>query len=140
MFHAIRSGRLMPRGLLLTLFASALLLRAMVPTGWMPSTEGGFRIELCTGMGAAEASPEARQAMAALINHQASGGGEKKSASDHPCIFTALGFAFAAPDPTPALTITPHVAGPHSLPDNHVTIGHGLAAPPPPSTGPPILA
>ncbi len=41
------------------LLAAALLVRAAVPTGWMPMAdgEGGLRIMLCSGSGAVELAP-----------------------------------------------------------------------------------
>lgn len=138
MLTAIRSGRVLPRGLVLALFASALLLRMLVPAGWMPAAGGDLRIVICTGMGAAEAPPEALKAMAAYAGHK-SPDHDGKSSPDHPCSFFGLALAMALAA-TPAPLEAPKPAQAFEPPALTVAIGRGLAAPPPPSTGPPAIA
>ena len=123
------------RALALWIVACALMLRIVVPAGWMPviGQDGMTRITLCTGQGMVEAFVD----RAGTIHHKAPGQSEPKT--DQPCSFAGLAFAFtapAAPAIQPPLQIA--AADPASLP-GRVSIGHGLAAPPPPATGPPII-
>jgi hypothetical protein len=94
----------------LLLVALALAVRLAVPTGWMPG-EKTFQLTLCTGVDTETVWMDSK---GKLHNQKPHGGegGEKQ-----PCApFVSAGFA--RPE---------------------VTVGRGLAAPPPPQTGPPIL-
>jgi len=118
----------------LPLIVCALLLRVIVPQGWMPSLDhsGTIKIEMCSG----------------LANHEAAitlnVGGHKADPSDqhhqdHVCPFAGLSAAF---DNARLPTLEAPFRHTHaSLPLSFgiVFIGRGLAAPPPPSTGPPTL-
>jgi len=124
---SIRSHRLWA----LSILASALLLRLVVPAGWMPGTaaDGSIRIELCTGQGVVEAWVDGD----GKLHDQPA----EKSANDQPCAYAGLGRAFAAPV-APLLVAAIAVPAPPILsPAPIVSIGRGLAAPPPPATGPP---
>lgn len=136
------TGRILPA----LLVAAALLLRIAVPAGWMPASdaEGGMRITLCTGYGMVQAwvddegkihrsPPNARGAG----NDGSKDGG--KSAPDH-CPFTAsaLSLAQATTPDLPEIQPQPHVLP--ALERLETIPGRGLAAPPPPQTGPPALA
>ncbi len=60
-------------------------------------------------------------------------------ANDHPCAFAGLAQAFAAADPVALpITLPAPVIDPPLVPAS-VAVGRGLAAPPPPQTGPPLL-
>jgi hypothetical protein len=118
----------------LTLIACAMLLRILIPAGWMPTTgvDGMNRISICTGMGAETA----------WIDRGGKIHKETPSSSHHdlqPCGFGVLGLglnetpALILPLPALAADVVALVA--RQTP----SIGHGLAAPPPPSTGPPSL-
>ena len=124
------------RTLLLLLVALAIGVRAAVPAGWMPMTgaDGATRLVLCpgndaamTGMAMAATSPDRHHDPAA-------------PAADHDCPFgvAALAIDLAVPLAAPLgvgiATATVPVRSPALLP------GRGLAAPPPPSTGPPASA
>jgi hypothetical protein len=134
---------------LLVLLAVGLALRALVPTGWMPVLDvDGLRLELCGGWQAA--TPIRPSTMAA---HHGAGGhqmatapaghhqpkGKHEKAGDQPCAFAAAALAWlgdVGPREMPTALAT--VA---ALPfPAAVGIGRGLAAPPPPSTGPPSLS
>ncbi|RXD05153.1 hypothetical protein EQZ23_08545 [Sphingomonas sp. UV9] len=129
---------------LLLLFACAMLVRALIPTGWMPITDAqGFHIVLCSGTGPAMLStgPSAK----APMNHAMAGMHHEKSSDhhsqgpEHPCAFAGVTPAIDAPTlaaPLPLVRIRATPALARAL----VTIGHGLAAPPPPQTGPPTFA
>ncbi|HEU4959514.1 MAG TPA: hypothetical protein VFT56_03830 [Sphingomonas sp.] len=133
--HALRSLTVVQRRLLLALFACALVLRIAIPSGWMPVADaGGWRLTVCDGMGPAAAMA----AMPGMAHHQHAP--PPHDQGDHPCTFAGLALAVALPDlvpvpvvPAPLAMAPPAVAG-------LVAIGRGLAAPPPPATGPPAFA
>jgi hypothetical protein len=120
----------------LLLVVTALLARSIAPEGWMPvvNAAGGIEITVCNGTGPDDAmvlSPDGK------LHHKIPG---KSQPGDHACAFSGLGIADApptlvalalpdfAPETTPALDRIDAVPG------------RGLAAPPPPATGPPSLA
>ena len=109
------------RQLVLALLALVLAMRVAVPAGWMPQVgaDGQARLVLCSGFGAE--TP-----------------GKDKSAqhAEMPCVGAGV---FTAIDTPPiALIATARPAfGPLPLPRLIVAVGQGLAAPPPPKTGPP---
>ena len=105
----------------------ALLFKVYVPTGFMVG-DGGT-VVICTGMGPMKMADTYREAPAAPDKHK----------TDHACPFAGnaapplaplIGAALVAP--TALETRTDTVA-------LNVAPGRGLAAPPPPSTGPPLL-
>ncbi len=112
------------------------MMRVLFPAGWMPSAEKGQMITLCTGIGV----KQAWLGNDGVLQDQAPK--EKQHGSDpdqNPCAFSGIGFAAinsAAFAPSPQLisieTQLAHIG-------KAVTIGRGLAAPPPPATGPPAL-
>jgi hypothetical protein len=119
------------RRVALALVACALLLRIAVPGGWMPSDQGRW-IELCTGDGMVTAFVDARNQM-----HDRDPG-QAHEAKQH-CAFAGLTAPFDPPiaiDPELLAVTTEPVSAPKPL---SVAIGQGLAAPPPPSTGPPTF-
>ncbi len=83
-------------GLVWLLLAGALLLRAAMPTGWMPTTdETGFRILLCSGSGPVEtATAELKERLQAGHAQQNDGNDTPRD----PCPFgLALSQALAMP-------------------------------------------
>lgn len=133
----------MPRAAALALIACALFLRFLVPQGWMPMQTGqGWRITLCSGSGPMIAAPAMTMpgmthAMAMPAHHLPA---DNWDAGDHPCAFANLALALNDPGTPvpllPRLLLSAWIAGPAAL----VAIGRGLAAPPPPATGPPTLS
>lgn len=114
------------------LVALALLMRLLVPVGWMPAAEQGFAITLCTGEGAVSAWVDDKGEI-----HKGKPAAEQTS---HPCIFAGFGVALDLPSFT--AIGAPLLLAAEALPPFArfvVAIGQGLAAPPPPSTGPPII-
>jgi hypothetical protein len=116
------------------LILCALFLRMLIPSGWMPTVDsaGYTRISLCTGMGEQAAWIDTKGGL-----HKSDPA--KKHQGNNPCVFASLGAALdvshlALPD----LLVATSRDNSGQLPVS-VAIGHGLAAPPPPSTGPPIL-
>lgn len=136
-----------PRGvhaLWLALIGCALLLRALIPAGWMPTrTAEGFVLELCSGRMPGGTAPQVEaaqalldQALAGTADHRDNSDG---AAKDQPCTFAGL--TPVAPPPAVLAPLAP-VSPPVDLPPPALTaaIGRGLPAPPPPSTGPPLTA
>lgn len=114
----------------LGLLALALLLRLLVPAGWMPATGSGYQITLCTGMGAVSAWVGK--------DGQIHKGKPADSKTEQPCAFSGFSAALNLPM-LDGLAIAPSIAASVVLITKltAVTIGRGLAAPPPPQTGPP---
>jgi len=113
----------------LALIAFALLLRVLIPAGFMPAAGQGFAITLCTSMGAIPAWVDAKGNV-----HKGKPATDKQD--KQPCPFAAFGVAMAMPGAADAGILS--VAA-FALPSlfRTVAIGRGLAAPPPPPTGPP---
>ena len=123
--------------LALAVLACALALRMLVPQGWMPVSDGhGFRITMCSGRGPMEMDM-VMPGMAMKHGHSDHG---QQPMQDHPCTFAHLALALAEPV-LPALALPP-LARAEALAGKPagIAIGRGLAAPPPPATGPPVLA
>lgn len=120
-------------GWALALLFCALLVRAMVPAGWMPVASGnGYSIEFCTGKGAVSMWVDG----AGKVHKQKPA---SREGADQPCAFSGLAHAVALPEvTTPPVPLIAIVAMLGALPIAAVAVGRGLAAPPPPPTGPPI--
>ncbi|TPG18556.1 hypothetical protein EAH87_10665 [Sphingomonas koreensis] len=88
-------------------------------------------------MGALDA-PDHAMAMPGMAGHSTPAD-HKHDDGDHTCPFAGAALALAEPT-VPTLDL-PLVAAntPSRLPRFTVDVGHGLAAPPPPATGPPSL-
>jgi hypothetical protein len=114
---------------------AAFALRMLVPSGWMPSVDeaGLTRITLCTGTGVSDAWLDSKGGL-----HKSDP--DQKKQADSPCAFAGLGAAFDLVDqPEPELRSVLLATGAWHAPQP-ASIGQGLAAPPPPSTGPPVLS
>lgn len=122
----------------LLLIACALLLRIMVPAGWMPQIGGGqVSLSWCADSGLS--GPAALAEAKALL---AKATGEKpahKPAPDHPCAFAGAAQQLAMVEAA-IVPPAPIVHAPRLHPRLTTAPGRGLAAPPPRSTGPPLLA
>lgn len=130
MLQGLRTARAMPKALMTAILAAILLLRVLIPQGWMPvETEHGWQITICTGTGAMQMTmpdPTGR--------HR-----QDHSPADHPCTFAGFALALDRAMP-PILALAPVIlSGWLVAAGRTVTIGRGLAAPPPPATGPPSL-
>jgi hypothetical protein len=113
------------RAVLLLLAMTAMGMRAVAPPGYMVSAgDGRVAITLCNG------------ASASIDLGKDHGKGTRGEAS--PCVFAAVAHAAApvAAIAAPALRF----AFVDTAPVAPARIGEGLAAPPPPSTGPPLNA
>jgi len=124
----------------LMLLVCVLIARGVGADGWMPGTtaSGGFAIVACDGMQPDDAMPMAKgMAMPHGTSHHMP---DKKPSSSHPCAFAGIGLASAPPPPvaigvplSPYTQIAPLAVA-------VIAPGRGLAAPPPPATGPPAFA
>ncbi len=133
------------RGLAVMLVACALMVRMLVPSGFMiaPSADGMPTIIVCPGQGPmAPMAPMAPMTTSAMAGHDMhhKGGDQHDRSADHPCCFApaaaAIDLAAAVHPvaPAPVAAFTPPLFHAFARP------GLGLAAPPPPKTGPPTLA
>ena len=124
----------------LILVACALLVRLLVPAGWMPTAHAnGITLGWCSGSGdrlPAEAQAMMAKAMGTAHDQAAP---KHKPSPDQPCAFAAAAQAMAVVDPIPTL------APPCLLAEAPAAVlvsvpGQGLVAPPPFATGPPLHA
>ena len=132
---ALRNLTAIERRLLLALFACAMLVRGLIPDGWMPvqAASGGIAVEICSGLG---------HETIVLPGHDAQHdkAPAHDSSGDHPCAFAGAGLAGA---PAQFALLVPPLAGHFTPPLPFAAlaaVGRGLAAPPPPPTGPPAFA
>jgi len=129
--------------LVLPLLLFCLALRSAIPAGWMPEFgEGSVSLVPCSGWVTPDHSGHDGGQSAHASHH---GSKDQKPAKSHhdmssqPCSFAAAAVDLTQQDDGPApasaipterqFTLAPAVA-----------VGRGLAAPPPPQTGPPLLA
>ena len=108
-----------------------LAMRLAVPSGWMPSIGAdGTVITICTGTGLTDVTVDADGTIHKKSPHE-------KTKADGPCAFASVGAVLDGH--APAFALEPLARVTASVAQASASIGHGLAAPPPPSTGPPIL-
>lgn len=134
---ALRTRRASTQLMALAIIACALFMRVLVPQGWMPvETASGWRIVICTGTGPMQMTMPADMASAMKGMHHGPKDQEHNS-NDHPCAFSSLAMAL---DESPLTVLDLPKLVPGTLLIRLVTVvsvGRGLAAPPPPATGPP---
>ncbi len=110
----------------------ALAVRMIIPAGWMPSAERSFAVTVCTGVNMSKVWIDTKGKI-----HKTDPS-KHKTADHEPCAFA--GMAMAADITAPLLIAI--LSGPEyrqiTVPIS-ASIGRGLAAPPPPATGPPSL-
>ena len=125
------------------LAALALLVRVLVPAGFMPMAAAGGvpTLVLCSGQGPmVMPMPQAMAGMAGMDHGKDHSGQHDGDSTNHGCFLGAISGAvdIAAPLAPIALPFITVVAS--RVASFVVRPGLGLAAPPPPKTGPPILA
>lgn len=134
---------------IVAVFALALLLKALVPAGWMPASDhGAITLRLCGGRTLAPEDRSRLQLRYGLtIDHEATAPlshsgqhDEKRQGGDPSCWFAAASLAWTFADDSPTAQTRLAAAGIVPTVPPGVAIGRGLAAPPPPATGPPILS
>ncbi len=125
------------RSVLLTLALFAVMLRVAIPAGFMmgQAPSGAFAMVICSPDGARVAAAD----WAGQDGRQKAPADSQKH--DSPCVFAGHGLADSPPPilmVRPAGMVVASAAPPPLLRDARP--GRGLAAPPPPATGPPILS
>lgn len=139
MTHSARQLPRVWRHVYLTLAALAVALKVMIPPGFMPGTPSNdlpFAIVLCTAQGAV--TVESGGALPG--EHGGSGEAPTKSAHDSPCAFAGHGVGAPLPDlheVGQAQFVTYQALFPSLSPD--LAPDRGLAGPPLPARGPPVL-
>jgi hypothetical protein len=111
----------------LALLGLALAMRVLVPAGWMPATAQGFAIAICSGSTTQAAWVDGE----GKVHKQA-----PAPAGDQHCAFAGLGLPMLGGD-VPLVVQPERAQAPLATTQALASIGHGLAAPPPPATGPP---
>lgn len=127
------------RAVLAFLLMLAIAVRTAVPAGWMPTIdERGFTLSPCSSWAPA--------AIVSTADHGAHGdhGPDTPEKSEHdastqPCAFAALAVDVPFAGSEAAFAIG-SASGGAIVRNDVVSVGRGLAAPPPPSTGPPNFA
>jgi hypothetical protein len=119
------------RNLAAAMILLALALRVIIPSGFMPSSERGFALTICTGM---DTQTVWMDKSGKLHKEDPSKG---KSVEHQPCAFagTAMVADFLAADFQIALA--PVALAIPVFAKREISVGSGLAAPPPPAIGPP---
>jgi hypothetical protein len=115
----------------LMLVVFALAVRMTIPAGWMPSTERSFALNVCTGINMSTVWIDTKGKI-----HK-SDPTKHKSSEHEPCAYAGLAIAADLAQQSSAVSAPLKQA---NIVANHVvhsSVGRGLAAPPPPSTGPP---
>jgi hypothetical protein len=111
----------------------ALAVRLAAPPGWMLAPTDGHgapRLVICTGHGPGEVGDQPRAPSPA-----------PSRSIEHPCVFAGAATPPEPQPPTlPIITPTPTAADIPVAALRDQRPGRGLAAPPPPSRGPPTIA
>jgi hypothetical protein len=132
------------RPLLALLLLAALLAKALVPAGWMPVfADGTVSLQLCGGWTPAPAAHHEAQAHGQQATHHSTtptdeGGDDAHPGANQPCAFAAAALPWTPAEASASLPPPLFVPVARRLAES-IGVGRGLAAPPPPSTGPPLL-
>lgn len=119
------------RNIAAALILLALALRVIIPSGFMPSSERGFALTICTGM---DTQTVWMDKSGKLHKEDPSKG---KSVEHQPCAFAGAAMAadFLAADFQ--IAMAPVALAIPVFAKREASVGAGLAAPPPPAIGPP---
>ena len=123
-----------PRLIAAIAIAVAILFRLAVPTGWMPAADQAFLLVPCPDQGVALPPRPAGHGAHATpdAEHDHQGAGDKQ-----PCPFAGAVMPFDLPPLGPDAAAAPAPVELALSRPGATSVGQGLAAPPPPSTGPP---
>jgi hypothetical protein len=132
--------------LILPLLLLCVALRGFIPAGWMPSVDQtGMSLIPCSGFTPPQPERSAHSGHDIHAMHHGDAaprhhdGKAKHDMAGQPCAFAAAAADLPRPDFGAAFKpLAP--AEPIFIPLLAVQIGRGLAAPPPPQTGPPLTA
>lgn len=117
------------------LLALSLMARVGVPTGWMPSGERAFAVKICAGI----------EMQTAWLDRDGKLHKTDPSKKDHEgenkqdCAFAGLASHAVLGNEGAVALVRPFPFGATVSQPAAASIGNGLAAPPPPATGPPSL-
>jgi hypothetical protein len=109
----------------------ALAMRVILPAGFMPSAERGFALTICTGT---DTQTVWMDKSGTLHKEDPAKG---KSVDHQPCAFAGAAIALdylSTEDDVATVPVAPAIA---VFAKREVSVGAGLAAPPPPAIGPP---
>ena len=109
----------------------ALALRVIIPSGFMPSSERGFALTICTGM---DTQTVWMDKSGKLHKEDPSKG---KSVEHQPCAFAGAAMAADVLSADFQVAMAPVALAIPVFAKREVSVGNGLAAPPPPAIGPP---
>ena len=109
----------------------ALALRVIIPSGFMPSSERGFALTICTGM---DTQTVWMDKSGKLHKEDPSKG---KSVEHQPCAFAGTAMAADMPAADFQVAMAPVALAIPVFAKREISVGSGLAAPPPPAIGPP---
>ena len=109
----------------------ALALRVIIPSGFMPSSERGFALTICTGM---DTQTVWMDKSGKLHKEDPSKG---KSVEHQPCAFAGAAMAADVLSADFQIAMAPVALAIPVFAKREVSVGAGLAAPPPPAIGPP---
>jgi hypothetical protein len=112
----------------------ALAVRMTIPAGWMPSAERSFAVTVCAGVNMSTVWVDTKGKIHKTdpAKHKATG--------HEPCAFAGMAMAADTPTSIAELSLSPGFDDIAAISPIPASIGKGLAAPPPPSTGPPVLS
>ena len=119
------------RNLAAALIVLALAVRIVLPAGFMPSSERGFALTICTGM---DTQTVWMDKSGKLHKEDPAKG---KSVEHQPCAFAGAAMAGDAPTEATFIAMSPVATAVSVFAMREISVGRGLAAPPPPAIGPP---
>jgi hypothetical protein len=119
------------RNIAAALILLALALRVIIPAGFMPSSERGFALTICTGM---DTQTVWMDKSGKLHKEDPSKG---KSVEHQPCAFAGAAMAADVLSADFQVAMAPVALAIPVFAKREVSVGAGLAAPPPPAIGPP---
>jgi len=119
------------RNLAAAMILLALALRVIIPSGFMPSSERGFALTICTGM---DTQTVWMDKSGKLHKEDPSKG---KSVEHQPCAFAGTAMAADMLAADFQIAMAPVALAIPVFAKREISVGSGLAAPPPPAIGPP---
>lgn len=119
------------RNISAALIVLALAVRVVIPSGWMPSTDHGFALTICTGLDTQTVWMDSK---GKLHKQDPSRG---KSVEHQPCAFAGAAMASDLPAADVHIAMAPVAPALQVFSEHEVAVGTGLVAPPPPAIGPP---
>lgn len=110
------------------------MVRAAIPAGWMPSGERAFEVKICAGIEMQTAWLDKSGKLHKTDPSKKSDGDSKQD-----CAFASFALQGIVGYAHNIAFLDNSYAVPIFAASGNVAVGRGLAAPPPPATGPPAL-